>query len=170
MIVFPLADFTQAEEGLMGLLAYMEDLSEPLVAVAEKAKEQTLRRYETEVGPDGSSWTPLASSTVTVKDERGDPGVLRETDTMMESLHLEPPEPFGIEMGYEDAVKYAAVHQFGQENARSSKGGWKPTKSWKKTSSRGMIPARPTLGMSEDDASELKAVLVAHLQRVFGNA
>lgn len=156
-VLVPIIDSTDAIGKLEYMAAYLSDLSEDLVALAEKAKEQTLARFETEIDPDGNRWAPLAPSTVLLKDFRGDPGVLRETDAMMNSLHIEPPEPYMVEMGYGDEIPYAAIHEFGGS----------PRQQGRRKTKQFSIPARATLGVSEEDLAELHALLVARLQAAF---
>ena len=174
-VIIPVLDTKQAETRLQLMASYFEDFSEMLVEIAEEALMETQERYDTAIGPDGKPWAPLAKSTLAAKDMRGDPGILIQTGAMKESLHVEPPEPFSIEMGYSDDIGYAAIHQFGGETSGKgvmghARAGGNSRGSFKAGEKRRTIPARPTLGVSDENLNTIRAKIVAYLQRVFGQA
>ena len=106
-------------------------------ALAEGARESTLERFKQSKGPDGRRW----KTSIRAAQEVG------------------------------TNVKYAATHQFGEPGrtirARKKKalrfqvgGKWVTKKQVRIT-----IPARPFLGLSEDDMQEMKATVEEFIQK-----
>ena len=111
-------------------------------ALAEVARESTLERFKQSKGPDGRRWKT---------------SIRAKSDTS------------GFALGTN--VKYAATHQFGESGrtirARKKKalrfqvgGKWVTKKQVRIT-----IPARPFLGLSEDDMQEMKATVEEFIQK-----
>lgn len=152
------------------------DLRDALGEIGEIMTASTQARFGQGVDPDGSPWAPLAASTLALK--KG-PGTLRE------SLHLQSSIRYQVDG---DAVRigtdvpYAAAHQFGRDawtivprnkqalafGPPASRVGGKnarqvgPAYVVKKVEHPG-LPARPFLGLSSQDESDILAMLAEYL-------
>ena len=120
-------------------------------ALAEGARESTLERFKQSKGPDGRRWKTLIQSA-----------------QLRNSIHAKS-DTSGFALGTN--VKYAATHQFGEPGrtirARKKKalrfqvgGKWVTKKQVRIT-----IPARPFLGLSEDDMQEMKATVEEFIRK-----
>ena len=120
-------------------------------ALAEGARESTLERFKQSKGPDGRRWKTSIQSA-----------------QLRNSIHAKS-DTSGFALGTN--VKYAATHQFGEPGrtirARKKKalrfqvgGKWVTKKQVRIT-----IPARPFLGLSEDDMQEMKATVEEFIQK-----
>ena len=125
-------------------------------ALAEGVRESTLERFRQGKGPDGQRWR----SSVRVAQSGGQ--TLVDTARLRNSIHARA-DASGFVVGTN--VKYAATHQFGEPGrtirARRKKylrfqvgGRWVSKKKVRIT-----IPARPFLGLSDEDMREMKATV-----------
>lgn len=125
-------------------------------ALAEGVRESTLERFRQSKGPDGRRW----KSSKRVLLEGGK--TLVNTAQLRNSIHARS-DASGFAVGTN--VKYAATHQFGDPGrtirARRKKvlrfqvgGKWVSKKQVRVT-----IPARPFLGLSDEDMQEMKATV-----------
>ena len=121
--------------------------------LAEGARESTLERFKQSKGPDGRRW----KTSIRAAQEGGKTLIHAKSDAS------------GFAVGTN--VKYAATHQFGEPGrtirARKKKalrfqvgGKWVTKKQVRIT-----IPARPFLGLSEDDMQEMKATVEEFIQK-----
>lgn len=127
-----------------------------MAAIGEGLRESTVRRFETSTGPDGKRW----KTSIRAKETGGK--TLIQTARLRNSIHTEYDES-GVAVGTNDIR--AATHQFGDSGRvirpRKKrllrfriKGQWV---SVKKVSVD--IPARPFLGISEEDDEEIRTIL-----------
>lgn len=125
-------------------------------ALAEAVRTSTLERFQQGKGPDGKKW----KSSIRAAREGG--RTLVQTAQLRNSIHARS-DATGFAVGTN--VKHAATHQFGEPGrtirARRKKalrfqvnGKWISKKQVRVT-----IPARPFLGLSEEDMQELKATV-----------
>lgn len=125
-------------------------------ALAESVRESTLERFWQGKGPDGRCWR----TSIRAAQEGGQ--TLVKTAQLRNSIHSYS-DASGFAVGTN--VIYAATHQFGEPGrtirARRKKalrfqinGRWVSKKQV-----RVSIPARPFLGLSEDDMREMKATV-----------
>ncbi len=105
--------------------------------IGEKVKEQTERHFEREAGPAGA-WAPLQPSTLARKRGRK---ILTETGTLRGSVAMDVGAG-SVEVGTN--VPYGKYHQFG---------------------TRRMV-ARPWLGLTNDDKTELEHTITAFMHSV----
>jgi len=107
-----------------------------LAAIGEHLAETTKRRFATSTAPDGTRWKP------TRKGNRP----LVDTGQLAHTIRWQPITG-GVAVGtdrFADLFENgAAVHQFGSRD--------------------GTIPARPFLGLSNDDRTTILAIVEAHL-------
>jgi phage gpG-like protein len=121
-----------------------------LALIGEHLAETTRQRFASSTAPDGSRWPRNAESTLAryLKGGKGgskrplvDSGELEETGIHWQFI------PGGVAVGTNRLANLftggAAVHQFGSRD--------------------GNIPARPFLGMSNDDRRGILDIIEAHL-------
>ncbi|MEZ5752850.1 MAG: phage virion morphogenesis protein [Paracoccaceae bacterium] len=125
----------------------MEDIGEEMV-------DTTKNRFVTGTSPDGSAWAPKSAATIAAYERRDDPVDMRPLWGPTGDLHSNFAWEAGPgEVSWGTNVIYAAVQHFGAAQGafgRSSRGGPIP---W------GAIPARPFMGVSEEDRSGILAAL-----------
>ncbi len=125
-------------------------------ALAEGVRESTLERFRQGKGPDGQRWR----SSIRAAQEGGQ--TLVKTAQLRNSIHT-CSDASGFAVGTN--VKHAATHQFGEPGrtikARRKKAlRFRVNGQWvTKKQVRISIPARPFLGLSEDDMREMKATV-----------
>ena len=126
------------------------------MALGEDVRESTLERFKEGRAPDGRRWkTSIRAATTGGK-------TLIDSSQLRNSIKAKS-DASGFAVGTN--VKHAATHQFGEPGrtirAKKAKalrfqvGGRWVTKKQVKVS----IPARPFLGLSEDDMQEIKATV-----------
>ncbi len=126
-----------------------------LNALAESIRTSTVERFNTERSPEGRKWAP----SIRAKEAGGK--TLTKTAQLKSSIHSEAGES-GFAVGTNTI--YAATHQFGasrtirarrKKNLRFQIGGrWISVKEVHVN-----IPARPFLGISEEDEQEIRDML-----------
>ncbi len=148
-----------------------------MAAFAGSMLTSTQRRFETETGPDGAKWKPLATRTTLKKirsRQRGTANILRVTTRLYSSLTTQSDDR-SASVGTN--IVYAAPHQFGgeiQQYARSQRASFvRIRKRWQfaKRGRKGSIeknitigehtitiPARPYLGFSQADIAALAEI------------
>ena len=125
-------------------------------ALAEGVRESTLERFRQSKAPDGRRWR----TSIRAAQEGG--RTLIQTAQLRSSIHSRA-DASGFAVGTN--VKHAATHQFGEPGrtirARRKKalrfqvgGKWISKKQVRIT-----IPARPFLGLSDEDMQEMKATV-----------
>ena len=157
-----MADYSIRLEGdVAGLFRKMRSYSELdkkalNAALAEGVRESTLERFKQSKDPSGKRWkTSIRAATTGGK-------TLIDSSQLRNSIKAKS-DASGFAVGTN--VKHAATHQFGEPGrtirAKKAKalrfqvGGRWVTKKQVKVS----IPARPFLGLSEDDIQEIKATV-----------
>lgn len=131
-------------------------------AVAEGIHARTQRRFEESRGPDGRPWPPLSPATLLgeVGRDRAKGGLsaraqrrvalrkpLIRTGRLRASIAW---KVAGNAIAVGTNLVYAAIHQFGGRAGRGRKV---------------RIPARPFLGLTEEDRQEAEALLLEWLSR-----
>lgn len=128
-----------------------------LLEIGETLLESTKQRFSTKKAPDGSAWDDNSDVTIGIKG-RNDPliGGDRGTDDqgagggrLNDQLNY---EIFSDGLDIFNTMEYAAMQQFGGTKDEFSH-------LW------GDIPARPFLGVSDDDKTELLAILQSHIEQ-----
>ena len=125
-------------------------------ALAEGVRESTLERFRQGKGPDGRKWK------TSIRAAREGGRTLVQTAQLRNSIHVKS-DASGFAVGTN--VKHAATHQFGEpgrtiraktkKGLRFQAGGHWVTKKQVSVS----IPARPFLGLSEEDMREIKTTV-----------
>ncbi|MEC4750042.1 phage virion morphogenesis protein [Methylomicrobium sp. Wu6] len=170
-------DDSAIRAALQNLLAVTGNSDDVLNEIGEHLAESTLHRFETKTGPNGKRWADNSPVTIERKG-RNDP--LIDHGSLSEQIHAQLLGDDTLAVG--SSMEYAAVQQFGakmgefgrysqiarvrkyglgtfQGSAGTQKGFPLP---W------GDIPARPFLGVSEDDRDAILAIIQAHLNDAIG--
>lgn len=149
------------------------DMKDAFSAIGEYLDLATRARFDAERGPDGERWEPLAESTLRSnmltgvkrnKDgsrrsltKRGGgtkAGAIRKLagkQVLVESGDLRDTlrtQASATSLLFGTDRKYGATHQFGDDDRN--------------------IPARPYLGINDEDKGEILAILQAHLAQALG--
>lgn len=143
-------DDSSVGKALEELIGRLGDLTTPLNDIAEYLHQSTDDRFRQKVAPDGSPWAPL--SAVTLARKKGT-GILREKGTLQDTLRH---QVTSTELAFGTDRPYGAVHQFGQKKGASGSSNGRPIP-W------GDIPARPYLGLSSDDETEVLLIIHDYL-------
>lgn len=130
-------------------------------------KGHTVRRFAAGVDPDGNAWKPSGRVAGTAasdkkrdskgrfltgsgrKGKKGSGQTLVDTGRLRNSISFSA-SPLDVHVG--SNVVYARIHQLGGKAGRNHKV---------------TIPARPYLGLSEEDQKEIEALVKDHLEGSF---
>lgn len=151
----------QISAALDRLSAHLSDLTPFYQEAGEILTESTKQRFVSGVAPDGSGWAP--NSPVTISRKGRKPPLWGESGNLRTKINHEA-GPEGLIWGTGAATRdYAATQQFG-----AAKGAFGVTKfngpiPW------GNIPARPFLGISQEDRSNLLDCLREYLEEAIDN-
>ena len=171
-------DGSAVGKALEDLVGRLGDLTTPLNDIAEYLHQSTDDRFRQQVAPDGSPWAPLAPSTLArTKGNK----ILRDKGTLQDTLRH---SVSNNELSFGTDRPYGAIHQFGgkvehaarsqQVYFRQGKDGSVGNRFVKKSKSnfaqwvtRGAhdseIKARPYLGLSSEDDTEILAIIQDYL-------
>ncbi|KUJ73922.1 hypothetical protein AVO42_00430 [Thiomicrospira sp. XS5] len=133
---------TKALANLAGM-----DLAEALKGIGETLIDNTRDRLEDGVDVNGKAFAPLSPVTIARKKRNKDKILIGRGDLHRELAYQLVNGGTGLEFGSDR--KYAAVHQFGAKQGafgRSKRNGPIP---W------GNIPARPFIGLAQQDEDEI---------------
>lgn len=131
-------------------------------ALAEGVRESTLERFKTSKGPDGRRWK------YSIRAMREGGKTLVQSAQLRNSIHARS-DATGFAVGTN--IKYAATHQFGEPGrtirARRKKAlRFKVNGNWvTKKQVTVSIPARPFLGLSDEDMEEMKGTVEDFIDR-----
>ncbi|WP_330925245.1 phage virion morphogenesis protein [Candidatus Sororendozoicomonas aggregata] len=134
----------QSVKGLEALASQLNQLTrvqygELMEQVGATVESQTRRRLsEEKAAPDGTPWAPLSDAWVTKKAERSSGGALEYQGHLVDSISY---RVSGNEVAVGTGLIYGAIHQMGGEPVGLP------------------IPARPYLGLSGDNETELNEVI-----------
>lgn len=132
-------------EALQNLQRQVSNLRPVLLAVGEDLVDSTKRRFETSTGPNGQRWDD--NSVVTI-DKKGRNKPLVDQGNLMRQISYDVFGGNTLIIG--STMEYAAMQQFGGSKSEFPN-------LW------GDIPARPFLGISEDDEREIIATISNYL-------
>lgn len=143
---------------LMQDVSHLEnvDTAGAMAAIGEGLRESTIRRFDTSTGPDGKKW----KTSLRVREKGGK--TLVKTANLRNSIHTEH-DKTGMAVGTNNI--YAATHQLG-DKGRIIKPKKKKVLHFKindkwvtKKKVVVDIPARPFLGISEEDDEDIRKIL-----------
>ena len=151
------------------------DVGSALPRMGEYVQQSTERRFKTQTGPDGTAWTPLQKRYAGRK-KYNKTRILTLRGYLRGGIHYQASGDNAVEIGTNSV--YGAIHQFGgvidmparaaTVRFRSKAGrilfaGKKHKRATEKTVNIGAhqvkIPARPFLGISDEDDVRLQAIL-----------
>lgn len=134
-----------------------------LKSLGTEMVEQAISRItETQTAPDGSKWKSLADSTRNYLVKQGLGGsvsLLNRSGDMHKSIKKEVQSEWTVLVGA--CKEYAAVHQFGAKQGEFGRTRRNAPIPW------GDIPARPFIGLSAEDISELSQLIDLWLKERF---
>ena len=167
-------DDAQAREHLNSL--GQADTSELMPRLGEYLLKSTQRRFSTQTAPDGTSWEKLKARYASRKKYNQDK-ILTLRGYLRRSIRYQVTGATSVEVGTNN--KYAAIHQFGgtiDQNAQSRRvrfrsvagqvlfAGKRHKRVTERWVSRGAyqvkITARPFIGVSSDDETEIKDIVM----------
>ena len=159
MIKITLND-TQAVEKLHRIASQLKQPRKLYGVLGETLKKIHAERFKQEIDPEGKKWQPLSPITQEIK---GNDKILKHRGYLSQKLAYNYNNE-SVEFGSD--AKYARLHQFGGViKPKSSKRlvfGKKGNQVFAKASE---VPARPWLGVSEQDEQKLLRKATALLQR-----
>jgi len=139
-------DDREIRRALRNLLAVTGNLDDALTDIGEYLVESTKQRFGTLTGPDGEHWED--NSPVTI-ERKGRNQPLTGEGSLGEQIHAQLLGNNTLAVG--SSMEYAAMQQFGGTRTEFPH-------LW------GDIPARPFLGISEDDKDKILDIIRAHLE------
>lgn len=133
----------------------IQNLSHPADALAEIGEilvKSTQARFGTETDPSGRRW---ADNSPVTKARKTKPFILTEGGYLGDTIHHKMEGATAVLVG--SGMEYAAVHQFGQKKGASGTTRRGAPIPW------GDIPARPFLGVSDEDRRDIEETLAAYI-------
>lgn len=164
-------DDTAVITALNRLAAACADPGPVLKEIGESLIESTKRRFETSTAPDGSAWAPNSPVTI-LKYLRGKSGATRRDGrlsakgaalVMAKKPLIGDSKDLGRQFSYSvdgstltvfSSIPYSAMQQFGGTKAKFPN-------LW------GDIPARPFMGISDDDRAMIERSILSYLEASF---
>ena len=150
-------DDTQVNNAIARLIQAGTDLTPTLRDIGEHLLNTTRQRFADEQSPDGTAWEPLSETTKARKTRNKDK-VLTEDGRLAGTLGY---QVMRDELLVGSPRIYASTLQFGAkkgEFGQTSRGTPIP---W------GDIPARPFLGISDDDRVEIRNILQRTIENLW---
>lgn len=134
----------EVDEELLARLRQLADadIAAAMAAVGEALRTSTLERFAREKDPDGRPWRR------SIRAGKTGGKTLTITRALATSIHPES-SARGVEVGTN--LIYAATHQFGDSNRTIRRGNGRAF--------HVNIPARPYLGINEDDMQEIVHII-----------
>lgn len=121
--------------------------------IGEYLVDSTKRRFADKIAPDGERWADNSLMT-RIRKGRNDP-LIGETKRLGREIHYRADSK---QLLIGSALEYAAVQHFGARQGQFGKSSRNTPLPW------GNIPARPFLGISEQDSVEILDIIKEHLQ------
>jgi len=158
----------QVNQALNNLAQKVKDPSAAMKIIGEYMLRSTENRFDSQgPAPDGSPWAPLKASTLRRKKHSK---ILTEYGHLRGSIRYQLQGPFSVAIGTNRV--YAAIHQLGGKTSPSVivpktkkalfwPGAAHPVKSVRHPGS--VIPARPFLGVSAQDSTEIVGIINRYL-------
>ena len=123
------------KNGLMDLTPFWDSVGMVMV-------KRTMRHFQQEQSPEGVKWKPLSKARIKQRNKRHKGGtmkILSDTGALRRSIAY---KAFQSRVVFGSVLVYAANHQFG-----------------------GTVPARPYLGVTEDDKQKVLSMMKTYLKR-----
>lgn len=140
-------DDRQVQELLQAMLKRMGSLRPAMEAIGETLVSATHDRFEKTESPEGKKWKPVSPAYAEWKEKIGkDPAHILRLKTASGLLGSINYRATDSKVTVGTNVVYAAIHQFGGPTKRGA-----------------TMPARPYLGVSDDDLREIREMLQEYL-------
>lgn len=133
-------------EALLKLQESGSNLRPALLQIGELLQDSTQQRFSTATAPDGQKW---AANTIMTIDRKGSSQPLTDGGTLGNTIDYQLLGSDGLQIG--SPMEYAAMMQFGGTQAEFPN-------LW------GDIPARPFLGISDNDRAHILDIIAKHMQ------
>lgn len=132
-----------------------------LQEIGSVLEDSTRQRFRSETSPDGVKWAPISDEWREEKEERGfNTGILKMRGDLLNSVRSEVQGAEAVEIIA--SQPYAAIHQYGgtirPRRGRALRVRGRPLGSV-------TMPARPYIGLSDDDRGEIVAAAQDFLDR-----
>ena len=137
--------------------------------------KRTMRHFQQEQSPEGVKWKPLSAARIRQRNKRHKGGrmkILTDTGELRRSVAY---KAFKSRVIFGSALKYAAIHQFGGTVTVRKKGTYKHDYGPGKPKGGSYsyrwnvkIPARPYLGVTEEDKSKVLSMMRVYLKQNVG--
>ena len=141
-------DDDQAQKQLSKIIQQLKKPKPLFGILGEQLKKDHRQRFSDQQSPEGKKWQPLSPS-YAARKHKGRGQILVARGQLRNTLAYNYDET-KVEFG--SGLKYARIHQFGGKAGRGKKVN---------------IPARPWLGLSEQNKNVLLEKARAHLQAQF---
>lgn len=156
-------------QAMTRVAAALADPTPLMQELGEVLLESTKARFKTGTGPDGTAWAPKAESTLAAyraRKDRADPRPLIGPSRALSSTIAVFASAEGVEVG--SNLVYAAVMQFGagQGEFGAFVGKDRRGRDHSHPIPWGDIPARPFLGVSDEDRTNILAAVDDWLGRL----
>lgn len=155
-------DDEQALRALQRAAESGRDLSPLMSDIAGVIEDAIERAFQTQSDPEtGEPWAPLAESTKSARRRRGgsEPfAILQDSSSLVQSIGS---ESSATEAAAGVAEIYGTTHQFGAEKGEFGATRHGVSIPW------GDIPARPFLGLSDEDETEILDLVSTYLSDSF---
>jgi len=138
-------DDREVRQALDRLVRAGADLGRPLHDIGEHLLRSHEERWRRQEGPDGTPWAPLSPRYARRKAKKRPRAGILTFDEHLRRLHYNVSDAT-LELGTN--LVYGATHQFGAPE-------------------RG-IPARPFLGLADDDEAAILEIIRRHLEEAVG--
>jgi phage virion morphogenesis protein len=141
----------QLQAALTEVATQAGDLSSAMKDIGEYLLRKTRKRFNTQTAPDGTSWAPLAPSTIKAKQRRQRTGKPYRTNANPESILK---DTFTLR----DSITYQASNRSLAIGTNIAYGVYPQS-----DRPRTKIPYRPFLGLDDADRSEIIEIIRDHL-------
>lgn len=149
-------DDAQLYAGLRSLIALGRDAGPIMADIAAIGESSTRMRFRTEGGPDGQKWKPSLRARITGGRTLTKDGHLSGS---ISGRHGRDFAEWGVNR------IYAAIHQFGGEiRAKGGSLRFRLANGGFATVQKVTMPARPFLGISDDDRDDILDIIQARIQ------
>jgi phage virion morphogenesis protein len=154
-------NFSKANSVLGNAVTKISDRQQLSETLGEQLVSSTIERFEDEIGPDGDGWKKSRRA----EDEGGQ--TLSDKGHLKASINYEA-SPVAVVVGTTDKVK-GAIHQFGG-TIKPKKGKFLKFKTGTGFAAvkKVTMPARPYLGINEEDIEEAKETIRLFIQKGLG--
>lgn len=160
----------EIETGLARISASLGDLTELMQDIGELLANSTEERFQEGAGPDGTPWAPKSQTTIDRYRTNESLGtnasipfqpLIGASRRLSSEIHYQVTAR-SVEIG--SSLIYAAVQQFGAGKGAFGTAANNSPIPW------GPIPARPFIGVSDEDETAVVATVDEWLARISGGA